>query len=134
MTHIKKFNESKLPQYIKGEILIFSHEDGKYLSELIKRMGYKLIGPHEYSDDCFIVKTDIGKEMLTGEQLKTRYPEYISDYQRRDIRFENFQKGIDETEDLIDDLNTIFGENNFLGDEWNSKIDEIISLLNGMKV
>jgi hypothetical protein len=72
--------------------------------------------------------------MLTGEQLKTRYPEYISGYQRRDIRFENFQKGIDEIEDLIDDLNTIFGENNFLGDEWNSKIDEIISLLNGMKV
>jgi hypothetical protein len=134
MKHIKKFNESNLPQYAKGEILVFSDENPDFVENLCKKLGYIFIGTCEIGEGCYVIKTDIGKEVETGKIFVEEYPEFFSSYERRDLRDENLFGGIKKTQYLISDLESMVGTKFINQNEWNKKIDEIISSLNTMKV
>lgn len=135
MKHIKKYNESitKLPQYTKGEILVFLKDDDDLhsdISMLAKVLGYKI---KEQINNYFVIETPIGKEDEVGQEFVDNYPEFISSYQRRDIRQEELNDLYEDAVRIVTGLDSHIGYK-FISDDWNLEIDKAIAVLNSMKI
>ena len=134
MRHLKLFNESQLPQYTKGEILVFSNEDEDFVENICKKLGLELIGRYGLGDGIYIIKTEIGKEINTGKLLVENYPEFFSSYERRNFRDEMFFSKIKDTQRLIDNLENMIGYKFVDQNKWNEKLDEIISSIEKLRI
>lgn len=148
MKHIKLFKESKMPQYKKGEILVFSNESDKFVKAICDKLGFTSLGrcpipdpihpisgkPLGKSSDIFIIKTEIGKEEETGKIFLEKYPEFFWGYERRDLRNENLYAGIAMTQHLLDELEPMIGYKFLDEEKWNKKLEDIISSLNRLKI
>lgn len=135
MKHIKRFDESitKLPQYTKGEILVFLKDDDDLhsdISMLAKVLGYKV---KEQINNYFVVETPVGKEDEVGQDFVDNYPEFISSYSRRDIRQEELNDLYEQAVDMVSNLDAHIGYK-FISDDWNLEIDNLITHLQSMKI
>jgi hypothetical protein len=124
----------KIPHYSKGEILIFPHErhKGMDISGMANELGYEEDEAYDVLGDYFLIKTPVGHEEEAGQDFIDNYPEFISAYERRDLRQE-------ELYDRLDHINNMFGSlqdsvgSTIMDDSWNERIDVIIQELNKLK-
>ena len=148
MKHIKPFNESKMPQYKKGEILVFSNESEQFVKSICDKLGFTSLGRLPIPDpihptsgkrmgkssEIYIIKTEVGKEEETGKIFLEEYPEFFWGYERRDLRDENLYDGIAMTQYLLDELKPMIGYKFLDEEKWNKKLEEMISSLNRLKI
>ena len=137
MRHLKSYNESisKLPKYVKGEVLVFPVDKYLYHSNhtidataMASELGYEVmeVDPEtkrawDYAENAIHVKCDPGKEDQCGQDFIDNYPEFFGSYERRDIRDEVMQKNLDYAIKLVSGLDG----RKFIPDGWNADIDEM---------
>jgi len=133
---IKKIlNENyKIPHYSKGEILIFPHErhKGMDITNMTKELGYEEDVEYNMDGEYYLIKTPVGHEMEVGQDFVDNYPEFISSYERRDIRQEFLYNKLNEIDIMFSKLHDSVGST-VMNDDWNHKIDMVIQELNNLK-
>ncbi len=124
----------KFPHYSKGEILIFPHQrhKGMDISSMAKELGYEVDKDFDYDGEYFLIKTPIGGEMEVGQDFVNNYPEFISSYERRDVRNEELYDKLDRISEMVSNLQDNIGSK-FIDDNWNRYIDTITEELNELK-
>lgn len=137
---ILRYNESSsIPLYIKGQILVYVHDDIRFNTalDISKKIGYPIQKPKKgsffESENCFIVNTPFGKEDIVGSLFVEDYPEFFSSYSRRDMNIEDMITKIDNIESLVGGL-TDFIEVRKVDDGINTYIDNIIDELKKLKI
>lgn len=124
----------KIPHYSKGEVLIFPHErhKGMDVSGMANELGYEVDGAYNMGGDYYLIKTPVGHEMEAGQDFIDNYPEFISSYERRDVRQEDLYDRLDHINDMFGSLQDSVGST-IMNDNWNKSIDVIIQELNKLK-
>lgn len=133
---IQKFESlTNQPRYLKDKFIIFPrskvHID--FARKILKR--YDISEVEGYMDDAFLVKTTLDiVESVIGD-----YPEFFESYSRVDINLEEAWSGCEEAIESIRELQDSLGNLNKWGKtkmpkNWNANIDEIINILQKMKI
>lgn len=137
---IKKFNQSfesltNQPRYLRDKFIIFTRP--KINIDLVRGIlrKYDINEVEEYMDGVFLVKASLDiVESFIGD-----YPEFFESYSRVDINLEEAWDACEEVIDLVRNLQDSLGEldkwgKNKMSKNWNANIDQIINVLQKMKI
>jgi hypothetical protein len=124
--------EEYKPEYADGQILVrfldkWGMNEG-FMDTFLQSIGYKFKDQHEYilpEGDYVVVEVPVGEEDKACQDIK-QHSKFVDWATRRDLKYERRSKNI---EDILDTAKDLDSHSNLPTKEYNSKLDELKSLI-----